>query len=50
MIVRGKDRKLVFPEFFLSGIALKVCNEIKYLSHHIVSDLTDDKDIHRQRP
>lgn len=30
MIVRIKEnRKLVFPDFFLSGISFKVCNEIK---------------------
>ena len=49
MIVRSKeDRKLVFPDFFLSGTALKVCDEIKYLGHHIVNDLSDHKDINRQ--
>jgi len=49
MIVRTKeDRNLVFPVFFLSGTALKVCEEIKYLGHHIANDLSDDKDINRQ--
>lgn len=32
MIVNSKeDRQLVFPEFFLSGVALQVCREITYL-------------------
>ena len=36
MIVRSReDRKLVFPDFFLFDIALKVCNEAKYLGHYI---------------
>ena len=49
MIVRSrKDEQLVFPEFFLSDIALKVCNEAKYLGHYITDDLSDDKDIYRQ--
>ena len=49
MIVRSKeDRKLVFPDFFLSGTALKVCDDVKYLGHHFVNDLSDDKDINRQ--
>ena len=49
MIVRSKeDRKLVFPDLFLSGTALKVCDDVKYLGHHFVNDLSDDKDINRQ--
>lgn len=50
MIVRSReDRKLSFPEFSLSGIALKVCDEVKYLGHYITDDLSDDRDIFRQR-
>lgn len=41
MIARSKeDTKSVFPDFFLSGTALKACDEIKYLDHHIVNDLS----------
>ena len=50
MIVRSKeDRQLTFPDFFLSGSGLDVCSEIKYLGHIISNDLSDDKDIYRQR-
>lgn len=37
---------IVFPESFLSGIALNVWNEIKHLTYSIANDLSDDKDIH----
>ena len=50
MIIRSKeDSKQSFPVFFLSGTALKVCDEVKYLGHYLTSDLSDDKDIYRQR-
>ena len=49
MIVRSReDRKLVFLDFLRSGIALKVCNEAKYLGHYTTNDLSDEKDIYRQ--
>lgn len=49
MIVRSReDRKLLFPEFSLSGIDLKVCDEAKYLGHYLNEDLSDDRDIYRQ--
>ncbi|KAI4809865.1 hypothetical protein KUCAC02_018721 [Chaenocephalus aceratus] len=50
MFVRSKeDKKAVFPNFILSSNILLVCSEMKYLGHYISDDLTDDKDIHRQR-
>ena len=50
LIVRSReDAKAVFPQFTLSGNILLVCKEIKYLGHYITEDLSDDKDIHRQR-
>ena len=50
MIIRSKeDSKLSFPVFFLSGTALKVCDEVKYLGHYLTNDLSDDRDIYRQR-
>ena len=50
MIVRCKqDKKAVFPAFTLSNNTLEVRSEIKYLGHCISDDLTDDKDILRQR-
>ena len=49
MIVRSReDRGSVFPMFFLSGNALGVCNEAKYLGHYLSDDLSDDRDIQRQ--
>ena len=49
MIVRSKDdSKLSFPDFFLSGTVLEVCNEAKCLGHYITDDLSDDRDIFRQ--
>lgn len=39
--------KPFFSQFFLlSGTALKVYNEIKYLGHYISSALSDGKDIY----
>lgn len=35
--------------FVLCNNNLPVCSETKYLGHYISDDLTDDKDIHRQR-
>ena len=50
MIVRSReDRQSKFPDFYLSEAALSVCSEITYLGHIISNDLTDDKDIYRQR-
>ena len=50
LIVRSKDdKRAVFPNFVLSNVNLVVCNETKYLGHYISDDLSDDKDIHRQR-
>ena len=50
MIVRSReDRKARFPEFYLAGMVLGVCSDITYLGHYITNDLTDDKDILRQR-
>ena len=50
LIVRSKeDTKAVFPNVILSSNILLVCNEMKYLGHYISDDLSDDKDIHRQR-
>ncbi|XP_016534059.1 RNA-directed DNA polymerase from mobile element jockey-like [Poecilia formosa] len=50
MIVRTKeDQKLVLPDFFLSGVVLRICTAVKYLGHYITDDLTDDMDINRQR-
>lgn len=49
MIVGSNDdKKIVFPDFLLSGTAHKVCNEMKYLGHRIVNDLSIDKNINRQ--
>ena len=42
MIVRSKeDRKLSFPVFSLSGMALEVRDEVKYLGHYLTNDLSD---------
>ena len=50
MIVRSKeDRKLSFPVFFLSVMALEVRDEVKYLGHYLTNDLSDDRDIYKQR-
>ena len=50
LIVRSKnDTRAVFPKFVLSGNELLVCKDIKYLGHYFSDDLSDDKDIHRQR-
>ena len=50
MIVRSRDdRRSPFPTFYLAGTALTECSEIKYLGHIIANDLTDDRDIYRQR-
>ena len=50
MIVRSRgDRQSTFPDFYLSGTALSVCSEITYLGHIMSNDLSDDKDIYRQR-
>ena len=48
--MRSKDdKRAVFPNFILSNVDLVVCSETKYLGHYISDDLSDDKDIHRQR-
>lgn len=40
MIFRSKeDGKSVFSNFFLSGVALKEFNEIKYLGHYMTNDM-----------
>ena len=50
MICRTKDdRDLKFPTFYLSGQALCVCNNVKYLGHIITDTLEDDADMSRQR-
>ena len=50
MLIRSReDRRAIFPEFYLSGTLLCICNEITYLGHVISDDLKDDKDILRQR-
>ena len=50
MIARCRDdRDTNFPEFILSGEALKVCSETKYLGHYITDEMTDDSDTLRQR-
>ena len=50
MIIRSRgDRQSTFPNFYLSGTLLSICNEITYLGHVISDDLSDDKDILRQR-
>ena len=50
MIVRTReDRQLTFPDFLLYGTVLSVCKEITYLGHIISDDLSNDKDILRQR-
>ena len=49
MIVRTReDKKLSFPDFYLSDSCLSVCQEIKYLGHIFTDDLHDDRDISRQ--
>ena len=49
MVIRCReDRKSIFPVFHLSGVALCVSRELKYLGHIISEDLTDDSDIQRQ--
>ena len=50
MIVRSREeRQSKFPDFYLSEAVLSVCSEITYLGHIISNDLSDDKDIYRQR-
>lgn len=50
MIVKTKETlKLSFPDFYLCGNALPVTNEIKYLGHYVTCDLTDDRDMYRQK-
>ena len=50
MIVRSReDRQSTFPEFYLAGTVLSSCSDITYLGHIISNDLSDDKDISRQR-
>ena len=50
MIVRTRaDRQTTFPNFHLAGNILTMCNEYMYLGHVISDDLSDDKDIFRQR-
>ena len=50
MIIRSReDRQSTFPDFNLAGSTLNVCSEITYLGHIISNDLSDDKDIYRQR-
>jgi len=39
------DRKLCFPQFYLSVEVLNVCSVAKYLGHFCTDDLSDDKDI-----
>jgi len=49
MIVKNKeDRRQLFPQFSLSGIDFKVCDEAKYLGYYITENLSDDRDIYRQ--
>ncbi|KAK7933294.1 hypothetical protein WMY93_004190 [Mugilogobius chulae] len=49
MIVRSReDSKLVYPDFYLTGIKLKETKEYKYLGHYLSADLSDDRDIYRQ--
>ncbi len=49
MIIKVKnDRKIYFPQFYLSGEVLNVCSIDKYLGHFCTDDLSDDKDIARQ--
>lgn len=50
MSVRSREvRRSTFPDFCLSGSAFSECSEVTYLGHVIVNDLSDDKDIYRQR-
>lgn len=50
MTIRSRDDKHShFPDFYLSGTVLDVCTDITYLGHIIANDLSDDKDIYRQR-
>lgn len=48
IVSSSEDRKLSFPEFYLSGIVLKICDEAKYL-HYITDDLSDDRYIRQCR-
>lgn len=46
MKVRSKkDNKMTFPVFYLGDSSHMVCNEIKYLGHIILDDLSDNRDI-----
>ena len=50
MICRTKeDKALTLPTLYLSGKALSVCNQIKYLGHIITERMYDDDDMFRQR-
>ena len=50
MTIRCKMcKELKFPLFTLNGIEMKEVTEFKYLGHILTNDLSDDKDIMRQR-
>ena len=50
MICRTKeDKRLNFPDFYLSGQTLTVCARTKYLGHIINEKMEDDDDMLRQR-
>ena len=50
MVIRApSDRQLRVPDFSLNGQVLCAKREVKYLGHFITDDLSDDRDIERQR-
>lgn len=48
-ILTQQEKNLVFSQFLLGSLALPQTSCIKYLGHYISDDLSDDKDIGRQR-
>ena len=39
---------ILFPDFSLAGIVLKVCTFVEFLGHYTTDDLANDMDINRQ--
>ena len=50
MFIKPKDSKpLNFPNFYLNSEAIGVVNEYLYLGHIICDDLSDERDIDKQK-
>ena len=50
MVIRApSDRQLRIPDFSLNGQVLCAKRDVEYLGHLITDDLSDDRDIERQR-